>query len=295
MQETVRYKTNTKAQLMRWFIPLILLLSELACELPDFSTQGAEALDTAPAPIGDAESDSVAPRWRVNTAFILDASGSMWNKVDDRYRLNVAQDAIADLGAKLPTIMNASLWVYGHRLGQADKAASCQDIEQVVPLGPVDEAHFSTVAHSFLAKGYTPITESLRQAAASLPVGDRERNTIVLLSDGEETCGGDPCALAAELAASDVGVIVYAVGFAADEATRMQLQCIADVSGGSYRDAADTMQLRFALEVIRLSLAAQQHPLDILMRWLPLLGGVILLTIGWLLIRALRRLRRKRL
>ncbi len=150
-----------------------------------------------------------------------------------------------------------------------------QDIEQVVPLGPVDEDHFCTVAHSFLAKGYTPIAESLRQAAASLPVGARERNTIVLLSDGEEACGGDPCALSA----SDVGVIVYAVGFAADEATRMQLQCIADVSGGSYRDAENTLQLRFALEIIRLSLAARQHPLDILMQWLPLIGGTILLTI----------------
>ena len=50
-----------------------------------------------------------------------------------------------------------------------DKAASCRDIEEVLALGPVNVARFSTLAHSFAARGYTPITEALRRAAVSLP------------------------------------------------------------------------------------------------------------------------------
>ncbi|MBI4673789.1 MAG: beta-propeller fold lactonase family protein [Chloroflexi bacterium] len=106
----------------------------------------------------------------------------------------------------------------------------------------------NTVAHGFAAKGYTPITESLRQAAASLPVGASERNQVVLVSDGEETCAGDPCALAAQLAASDVKLVIHAIGLAVDNATRAQLQCIARVSNGTYRDATNAGELSSALE-----------------------------------------------
>ena len=117
----------------------------------------------------------------VNTAFILDASGSMVADLGGQSRLNIAQDAVGTLSAGLPAYINASLWVYGHRVEQDDQAESCRDIEQVIGLGPVDSQQFDTVAHSFEAKGYTPITDALLQAASSLPVGPNERNSIVLV------------------------------------------------------------------------------------------------------------------
>jgi 6-phosphogluconolactonase (cycloisomerase 2 family) len=184
----------------------------------------------------------------INTAFILDASGSMLANLSGRTRLTIAQDAIGDLSAALPASMNASLWVYGHRVEKDNQAESCRDIEQVIELGPVDSQQFDAVAHSFEAKGYTPITDALLQAASSLPVGPNERNTVVLVSDGEETCGGDPCALAAELAASDAKLVMHTIGLAVDDVTRAQLQCIAEVSGGTYTDADSAEGLGAALE-----------------------------------------------
>ncbi len=189
-----------------------------------------------------------APPLRFNTASILDASGSMLANLGGRPRLAVAQDAVGGLASKLPAGMNTSLWVYGHRVEQANKDASCRDIEQVIKLGPVDAARLNSAAHSFAAKGYTPITESLRQAAASLPIGASERNQVVLVSDGEETCAGDPCALAAQLAASDVKLVIHTIGLAVDNVTRAQLQCIARVSNGTYRDATNAGELSAALE-----------------------------------------------
>ncbi|NOX62833.1 MAG: VWA domain-containing protein, partial [Chloroflexi bacterium] len=166
-----------------------------------------------------------------NTAFILDASGSMLAALDNRTRLAVAQDAIGNLSAGLPSTINASLWVYGHRVAKTDLARSCQDIEEVIGLGAIDPDQFDAVAHGFSAKGYTPITDALTQAAASLPTGPNQRNSIVLVSDGEETCGGDPCALAAELAGSDASLVIHTIGLAVDDVTRAQLQCIADATG----------------------------------------------------------------
>jgi 6-phosphogluconolactonase (cycloisomerase 2 family) len=168
----------------------------------------------------------------------------MLNYLYSRTRLAVAQDAIAKLSAGLPDDMNASLWVYGHRLGKEDKAASCKDIEEVIGLKPVDAENFDTIAHSFNAKGYTPITEALRLAAASLPFGENERNTIVLVSDGEETCNGDPCALAAELKAKKV----HTIAFAAGDVARDQLKCIAAVTGGTFHYADSAEELSLALE-----------------------------------------------
>jgi hypothetical protein len=104
-----------------------------------------------------------------------------------------AQAAVAGLSAGMPPEMEASLWVYGHRVGEEDQAASCGDIEEVIPLGPVDPARFEAVAHSLGARGWTPIAASLRRAAESLPAGEPGYAAIVLVSDGEETCGGDPC------------------------------------------------------------------------------------------------------
>ncbi|MCP4427291.1 MAG: beta-propeller fold lactonase family protein [Chloroflexi bacterium] len=184
----------------------------------------------------------------VNTAIILDASGSMMADLDGHTRLAVAQDAVGNLSAGMPSSINASLWVYGHRVEQDNKEASCQDIEQVIPLSQIDAEQFDQLAHSFPAKGYTPITDSLIQAAASLPVGPHEKNSIILVSDGEETCGGDPCALAAQLAASDAHVTINAIGLAVDDFTRGQLECIAASGDGTYFDVQDADGLGAALE-----------------------------------------------
>lgn len=62
------------------------------------------------------------PSQDINTAFILDASGSMLAALSGRTRLAIAQDAIGNLSAGLPASINASLWVYGHRVEKNNQA-----------------------------------------------------------------------------------------------------------------------------------------------------------------------------
>lgn len=187
---------------------------------------------------------------QINVAFILDGSGSMNAQLAGgaETKLAVAKDVLSDLIREIPAEMNGALWIYGHRLPQEPKAESCRDIEQAFPLAPIDPPAYVEAIQSVDAIGYTPIADSLLQAAATLPTGDEQSNTIVLVSDGKETCGGDPCALAAALKESDANVTVHVVGYAVDEETRDQLQCIAGASGGTYSDAANAERLKEALE-----------------------------------------------
>src|SRR5690606_6325107 len=154
-----------------------------------------------------------------NIAIIMDASGSMQALLEGgRSRIAVARDEIIALSSELSQSVNASLWVYGHRLSQEDPAASYLDIEEVIPLSPVDAAEFASTVSSVSAIGYTPIATTLGMAYSSLPAS--ERDIIVLMSDGEESCGGDPCAVAAELDSRNIELRIHTIGFAADAGTR---------------------------------------------------------------------------
>lgn len=185
---------------------------------------------------------------QANVALILDASGSMNAALagTGKTRLAVAKEVMAALIPQVPAEVNGALWIYGHRYPQEPKEKSCQDIERVFALGPADAAAYTQKINAVTAIGYTPIADSIEQAARDLPTGDL--NSIILVSDGEETCGGDPCALAEALKASEAAVTIHVVGYTVEEVARQQLECIASVSGGTYHDAEDAAGLLQALE-----------------------------------------------
>jgi len=184
---------------------------------------------------------------QTNVTIILDASGSMQALFSDgRTRIEIAKDAVINLASSLPAQDNASLWVYGHRLPQDDPEASCLDIEQVIPLAPVDPVQFEQVVTPLNAIGYTPIARSLENAVTGTP--PNSHNIVVLMSDGEESCGGDPCAVAGELVALGFEVVINTIGVAPDANTRAQLQCIAQITGGAYYEANDAGALTEALQ-----------------------------------------------
>ena len=190
----------------------------------------------------------LAQTQQTNIAIILDGSGSMQAFLPSgQSKLDAAKEAVEVLVQTLPTDTNASFWSYGHRLPQDDVTASCNDIEQILPLQPINAQSFISAAQNLNAIGYTPISQSLTLAAQTLPVSADVNNIIVLVSDGEETCAGDPCAVAQQLAASNVDLKVNTIGFDVDSVTRAQLQCIADVTGGRYFDAADAAGLQTAV------------------------------------------------
>jgi von Willebrand factor type A domain-containing protein len=166
---------------------------------------------------------------------IMDASGSMNAKLPNgETRIAVAQRAVKGVASFIPAEARLSLRLYGAQSPKEEK--NCQDTNLAVPFGPAGssgEAITATV-DAAVAQGYTPIAFSLEQAANDFPADAKER-VIVLVSDGKETCQGDPTVAAKALAAN--GITVHTVGFIVDSAARGQLQAIARMTGGSYFDA----------------------------------------------------------
>jgi Ca-activated chloride channel family protein len=117
----------------------------------------------------------------------------------------------------------------------------CNDSVLAVPFGPTagNREPIKLALAGARARGRTPIAFALERAAADFPEG--ASRTIVLVSDGRENCDGDPCGTASALAAQ--GFVINTVGFQADRSGRIQLQCIAEVTGGKFFNAPAALQL----------------------------------------------------
>ncbi|MGB3271526.1 MAG: VWA domain-containing protein [Xanthobacteraceae bacterium] len=173
---------------------------------------------------------------------ILDASGSMWGQVDGQTKISAARRAVDTILAKWKPDDRLGLMAYGHRA-----KGDCKDIELMVPVSRFDPARIKAAVAGLNPKGKTPIADSLRAAAEALKTTET-RATVVLVSDGIETCAPDPCAVATELKKAGVGFTAHVVGFdVTDPAAKTQLQCIARATGGVYLDARNAATLETAL------------------------------------------------
>ena len=179
---------------------------------------------------------------------VLDASGSMAGKLaSGEPKMEAAKKAVADLASKLPGTLTLAFRAYGHQ--SAKDKHDCRDTQLLVPFGPLAQGKDTILALSggLQAKGYTPITFVLQKAAEDFPPSFGGERMIILVSDGIETCEGDPCATAKALDKANPKILVHTVGFGVDEAARSQLDCIARATGGTYFGAADAGQLIAAL------------------------------------------------
>jgi len=178
-------------------------------------------------------------------SLIVDASGSMRAKLSSgQRRIDAAKDAVKRLIGDLPGELRLSLRAYGHQSHRREK--NCQDTQLLTPFRAISKNRSEVVKNTMAlkAQGYTPISLVLEQSAKELKAesGSQSR-VVVLVSDGKETCEGDPCAVAKALAAADASLVVHTIGFAVDVAARYQLQCIARVGRGTYFEADTTDKL----------------------------------------------------
>ncbi len=173
---------------------------------------------------------------------VLDSSGSM--KAKDAggtgTRMDAAKRAVSTMVDGLPAEAQVGLTVYGTGTGSAgsEKAAGCRDVQVVQPVGTVNKPALKAAVSRAQARGYTPIGQSLRTAAAALP--KEGQRSIVLVSDGEDTCAPpQPCEVAKELHKQGIDLHVHTIGFRVGAVARAQLACIAQTTGGTYHDADD--------------------------------------------------------
>ena len=182
-----------------------------------------------------------------NLEIILDGSGSMKTAMGKSTRWQTALDVLGDVVDQLPTGFNVGLRLYGHREASTSPK-TCTDTQLVVPIRPINRDAIVKAAERVKPKGETPLVYSVLQAP-----GDLKRlggGSIILITDGEESCKGDPVKAAEELKASGLDVRLNIVGFAlAGKAVQKTLTSFAEATGGRFYTAQSGAGLAQALIV----------------------------------------------
>jgi hypothetical protein len=183
---------------------------------------------------------------------ILDASGSMEGRMDGRTKMEVAQAA---LSVALDALDGADALIGLRAYGFDDSVektpeASCPNTELLTGFARGDVADARAAADALGPYGYTPIAASLNAAADDLVALEARERVILLITDGEETCGGDPVAVAASLPDRGASLSSFVVGFDLDDAQADQMRAVAEAGGGRYLDAPDGDALAETLEEV---------------------------------------------
>jgi len=186
---------------------------------------------------------------------VLDASGSMWGQIDGTPKIDIARDVMSKVLRDLDGKANIGVMAYGHR-----KKGDCGDIETIIPVGKVNQARYMSVINSLSPKGKTPITRSVRMAAEELRYTENKA-TVVLISDGLETCQANACAMAKDLEKLGVDFTVHVVGFDLKNKDTSSLQCLARETGGKYLAADNADELADAIDSV-VAEATQPEPVQ---------------------------------
>ena len=192
--------------------------------------------------LGVSESGLLAQE-RQKCIIVLDASNSMSGYRKGKLKMQIAQEVIADLVANLPDNLDLGLVVYGHR-----KKSDCDDIELMISPGPVNRSAFMRVVNGIRANGKTPLTNSLMFTAQALDYTNGA-SSLILVTDGLETCAADPCEAARALEAANVKFTAHLIAFDLGAAQAQQIRCIADETGGQFLESDDAGSLLDALNM----------------------------------------------
>ncbi|HPR49424.1 MAG TPA: VWA domain-containing protein [Spirochaetota bacterium] len=176
---------------------------------------------------------------------ILDASGSMWGKAGNTTKIATAKETLLSLVKDLadrPVLI--ALRIYGHR------NRKCSNTVLEIPMGPVNVDKVRSIIMPLKPKGKTPISSSLYMAADDFLKDKPGEKIIIIITDGIETCGGDPCAVALKHQSEGIVTRVHLVGFGMKESELSTLKCVVKPSGGLLLSASNKDELNTALQGI---------------------------------------------
>lgn len=228
----------------------------------------AGATDKIIAAMQSARSSPVKASDITDLAIILDCSGSMQQATTGgESKMEVAKRVVSDLVQKIPDGLNVTFVIYGHEVfGPADDPRNCQAVKVARPLsrlGAAEKAMLSQLIAGLKPTGATPIALSLRTAGQEL-LKNNALCGMVLVTDGLESCGGDPATEAAALAANlKLSFGVNVVGFGVKPEENATLQAIARAGRGKYYAAADAKALSDSIAAIAQEIRAQSKPADV--------------------------------
>ena len=176
---------------------------------------------------------------------VVDASRSMWGRMGGEPKMVVAKEILEDVSYWFPEDLDLALRAYGSE--SPSDSVDCADSRLLVPFADENREPIRHAIAGLRPTGQTPIAYALNQAARDFGKTKNDR-AVVLVTDGIESCGGDPVLAAHEL--RQQGITVHLIGFglgnAADE-DAASLRAVANASGGRYVTAGSAEELKEAL------------------------------------------------
>ncbi len=190
---------------------------------------------------GKPEQEKPKPVTRI--LFVFDASQSMYGKWQSDTKFDLAVRLFGNMLDSLRTIPNLelALRMYGHQ--KQFPPQDCNDTRLEVPFARDNVNRMKHVLKTTIPKGTTPIAYALSQAVKDFPPCDNCRNVVILITDGLEECGGDPCAVSLDLQKKGIVLKPCIVGIGRN--FKEQFDCV-----GTYFDASNEKEFRNALKVI---------------------------------------------
>lgn len=184
-----------------------------------------------------------------NLILILDSSGSMVANIGGETRMEVAKSEILKFVQNYVGLpVNIGLIAYGHigSNSESDKAVSCEGIETLYELKKVDYSEFESKVNSLQPTGWTPIGSSIYAARDLLlknsngVVDTASKNSIIIVTDGEETCAGDPVKAVNDIKAQGFNIKVDLIALGTTDTQNTSLKAIATAGGGEFVAVTDS-------------------------------------------------------
>lgn len=177
--------------------------------------------------------------------FLLDGSGSMMAKWEGQHRIDVARDILSDLIDSLSDVkhLELGLRVYGHQFHR--RFRNCTDSKLEVGFSPRNHETIKQKLASLEPQGTTPIAYSLEQATKDFPEDKNSRNVIIMITDGIESCNGDPCAISLGLQRKGIFLRPFIIGMGIEKDYAKAFECMGRFlnaqNGGEFRRALDNV------------------------------------------------------
>ncbi|WP_249315648.1 VWA domain-containing protein [Bacillus sp. FJAT-49711] len=181
---------------------------------------------------------------KAHFAILIDASGSMKAMSGKKTRMEAAREAVLEFAEQIPEEATISMRVYGHKGtgSDADKKLSCSSTENIYN-GAFDKSKFQKSLQTVQPAGWTPIGLVLEKVKDDLPK-DADDVVVYVVSDGIETCGGDPVKAAKDLTTNNIETVVNIIGFDVDNEGQKLLKEVASAGNGEFTYVSSERDLK---------------------------------------------------
>jgi len=178
--------------------------------------------------------------------FVFDNSLSMVGRWESATKMDVSKKILLQTMDSLQKMehVEVALRMYGHQ-SPLQPQRNCKDTKLEVPFGKNNYNQIRSKIKQTQPKGTTPIAYSLEQCGADFPECDNCRNIIILITDGEEECEGDPCAVSAALQSKGIVLKPFVIGVGLDDNFAKTFECV-----GKYFDASNEKSFQYAMGII---------------------------------------------